>query len=93
VTGIEEESRTLNASRITPEIYPNPAKSFIAVRLPPSADRHALKIFDVSGKLAVSKVSIAQGHKQEVKISLKGINPGIYFLKLGKETKKFLVVK
>jgi len=36
-----------------------------------------------------SKVS----HKQEVTISLKGINPGIYFLKLGKETKKFLVVK
>ena len=29
----------------------------------------------------------------EMKISLKGISPGIYFLRLGKETKKFLVVK
>ena len=30
---------------------------------------------------------------REAKISLKGIKPGIYFLRLGKEPKKFLVVK
>jgi hypothetical protein len=35
----------------------------------------------------------ADRNDDAVKISLKGINPGIYFLRLGKETKKFLVVK
>jgi hypothetical protein len=55
-----------------------------------------LKIFDVTGKLIRE---IASPHKadrndrNEEIISLKGINPGIYFLRIGKETKKFLVVK
>jgi len=54
-----------------------------------------IKIFDVSGNLAkvVNKVTNAQEHKQEVRISLEGIKQGIYILRLGKETKKFLVVK
>jgi YVTN family beta-propeller protein len=94
IPGIEE-SNTLNAISLTPEIYPNPAKSFLAVRLPLSTDRQAIKIFDVSGKLikVLDKVTRAQSHKQEVRISLIGINPGIYFLKVGKETKKFIVAK
>uniref|UniRef100_A0A7C6A7Z7 T9SS type A sorting domain-containing protein n=1 Tax=candidate division WOR-3 bacterium TaxID=2052148 RepID=A0A7C6A7Z7_UNCW3 len=33
------------------------------------------------------------GTDKEIKIPLKGINQGIYFLQLGKETKKFLVAK
>jgi len=31
--------------------------------------------------------------KSEIKMPLKGMNPGIYFLQLGKETKKFIVAK
>jgi len=58
------------------------------------------KIFDVSGKM-IKEIEIlplhsAQGQNDragEVQISLKGINPGIYFLRLGTETKKFLIVK
>jgi len=93
--GIEEESTKLDAEPLTPEIYPNPARSFLAIRLPPTAYRSTLKLFDISGKLikVVNKVTSAQEHKQEVRISLKGINQGIYFLKLGTEVKKFLVVK
>jgi Secretion system C-terminal sorting domain/Beta-propeller repeat len=93
-SGIEEH-QTPDAKRFASEIYPNPAKSLLAVRLPLTADRQNLKIFDVSGKLIkiVDKVTNIQSHKQEVKISLKGINPGIYFLRLDKETKKFLIVK
>jgi hypothetical protein len=57
--------------------------------------RREIKIFDVSGKLVkvIDKVTSAQEHKQEMNISLKGINPGIYFLQVGKEVKKFLVVR
>jgi YVTN family beta-propeller protein len=88
-----EERQTLDAIRLTPEIYPNPAQSVIRVRGPFS--EKTIKMFDVSGKLirVVNNVTSAQEHKQEIRISLKGINPGIYFLRLGKETKKFLVVK
>jgi YVTN family beta-propeller protein len=94
--GIEEKT-ILEAERLIPEIYPNPAGSYLTVRLSAEwrTDHKNLKIFDVSGKLVkvADEVTSEQSHKQEIRISLKGINPGIYFLKLGKETKKFLVVK
>jgi YVTN family beta-propeller protein len=92
--GIEERS-TLDVERFTPEIYPNPARSFLAIRLPYSADRQILKIFDVSGKLVreIAFPESGRNDRNEEIISLKGINPGIYFLRLGKGTKKFLVVK
>jgi hypothetical protein len=90
-----EERGTQNAIAMTLEISPNPAKSFLAILLPLTADRQTIKIFNVSGKLVkvIDNVKSTQEHKQELRISLKGINPGIYFLKLGKETKKFIVAK
>jgi hypothetical protein len=106
--GIEEERTTLNAKRLMPEIYPNPAKSFLNIRLSPTANRQELKIFDVSGKVVReiatpasrfasqsigTRSALRNDGMREIKISLKGINPGIYFLRLGKETKKFTVVK
>jgi Secretion system C-terminal sorting domain len=105
--GIEEERPTLNATRFALDIYPNPTRSFLAIRLPLSADRQILKIFDVSGKLVNeiatptefasqsigTRSALRNDRNGEIKISLKGISPGIYFLKIGKETKKFLVVK
>ena len=103
--GIEERA-TLNASRKTLEIYPNPAKTYFTVRLPQTANSSQIRMFDVSGKLVriiklnKSKSLIESG----VRISLKGINPGFYFLQFGtvestlhpnrvQEVKKFLVVK
>jgi hypothetical protein len=75
------------------EISPNPAKSFFTIRLPQTANR--IRIFDVTGKLVKEIASASPRNDQtgEVKISLKGINPGIYFLRVGKETKKFLVLR
>ena len=89
VTGIEERS-TLNASSQTLEVYPNPAKTYFTVRLPFSADR--LKIFDVSGKLI--KVLESFGVK-ELRVPLKGINPGIYFLQINNvpTLKKLVITK
>lgn len=95
IQGIKE-CNMLNTKSLTLEIYPNPMKSFLAIRLLPTADRQTLKIFDLSGKL-VKEIEILRSAQndgmEETKISLKGINPGIYFLQLGKEPKKFLVVK
>jgi hypothetical protein len=93
--GIEENNRPIEIKCSVSEIYPNPARSFLAVRLPQTADHQMIKIFDVSGKLVkvADEVTSPQSHKQELRISLKGINSGIYFLEIGKEVKKFLVVK
>ena len=90
--GIEEkEQSTLKVSHSTLEIYPNPAKSVIRVRCPLSGKEPAnLKIFDVSGKLIgeVSTSKSAKEHNEEIRISLKGIKPGIYFCQLKGEKYK-----
>jgi large repetitive protein len=93
--GIDEESSTLKVESFTPEIYPNPAKSGMRVRCPLSVK--TVKIFDISGKLikeiaTLPSVTCNDG-RGEAKISLKGISPGIYFLQLGTEVKKFIVVR
>ena len=92
------EHETLNALRISPEIYPNPAQSVLRVRCPLSVkEKTELRIFDISGKLIKEIASPPKADRNdrigEIKISLKGINPGIYFLQVGAETKKFLVVR
>jgi hypothetical protein len=85
----------LDFEYLTPEIYPNPAKSYLAIRLPLTTDCPILKMFDVTGKLIkqIAAPSARNDRVDEIKISLKGINPGVYFLGIGKEVKKFLVVK
>ena len=97
IIGIEEEnSKVKMQSAKLLEIYPNPAKNVMRVRGPFSGK--TIKIFDISGKM-IKEIEILRSTqndekvRSEITISLKGINPGIYFLKLGKETKKFLVVK
>jgi hypothetical protein len=102
----EENSKVRIQSTKLLEAYPNPAKSYLAVRLPYNADRQNLKIFDVSGKMVKEIATFpsvfasqsigtrsALRNDTELKISLKGINQGIYFLRLGKETKKFVVTR
>jgi hypothetical protein len=75
------------------EVYPNPAKGVMRVHGPFS--EKTIKIFDICGKMIREIASTASQSRNDgaVEISLKGMNPGIYFLKLDKETKKFLVVK
>ena len=94
ILGIEEEnSKVKIQSAKLLEVYPNPAKSVLRVRCPLPVKE--IKIFDVSGKMIreIASATMLPRNDDVVKISLKGINPGIYFLRTGKETKKFLVVK
>ncbi len=90
---IEENCKPICVNRLPIEIFQNPARSVIRVRVPLAVKE--IKIFDVLGNLVkvVDKTTGSQEHKQETRISLKEINPGIYFLQLGKTTKKFLIVK
>ena len=87
--GIEEHS-TLDAINSMPEIYPNPAKSFFAIHSTASAKAPIeLKIFDLTGRV----VKALRISAPEVKINIKGVNPGVYFLQLKNVTKpKKLIV-
>jgi YVTN family beta-propeller protein len=92
ISGIEETTNP-NTIALMQEIYPNPAKGVIRVRVPLSVKE--IKIFDVSGKLIkeIASPPKADRNDSETRIVLKGINPGIYFLRLGKDTKKFIVTR
>ena len=52
--GIEEKSSKPNASRLMPEIYPNPFSKQTLIRFKPYGSRTELKIYDISGKLVKS---------------------------------------
>ncbi|MFB0509858.1 MAG: T9SS type A sorting domain-containing protein, partial [bacterium] len=93
-----EECRKHYTKYLTLEIYPNPAKSVVRVRYSWSDKgsrrlQPAIKIFDVSGKLIREIASPPKADRNDlrIEISLKGINPGIYFLQFGTEIKKFLI--
>jgi hypothetical protein len=92
-------SFTHNTKRLALDISPNPAKSVIRVRCPLSTvggvSQPRLRIFDVSGKLIkeIATPASQSRNDKELVISIKGINPGIYFLQTETEVKKFLVVK
>ena len=85
VTGIEED-RKQNVSRLILQIYPNPAKTFFIIHSP--AVVQSVKIYDVLGKLI--KAENWAEFKNEKQISLKNINPGVYFLKVNTEDTEFI---
>jgi YVTN family beta-propeller protein len=89
IPGMEEGSM-LNATSNMLKVYPNPAKAFFTLRLPQSADRSQIKIYDVTGKVVKE---LESSGKKELRISLDGIKNGIYFVKVGNEmVKEKLVV-
>ena len=92
---IQTEERIAESQAENKTYISNPVKSVLNIHCPESVKE--FKIFDVSGKLVKEIATSASQSRNdgmgETKISLKGINPGIYFLRFGTETKKFLVVK
>lgn len=76
------------------EIFPNPAKTFFTIRLPETADRSEVKIFDISGKIVGDCHAIAR-NDNTVRVSLDGIKNGVYFIKVNNEAvkDKLVVIK
>ena len=92
---IEEEYRhPLSANREPLKIVPNPASSCFAIRLPRfirtgNSFPLEVKIYNVAGKL-VRVEKFKHSKTEEPKISLKGIKPGVYILKIKTEDKEFI---
>jgi hypothetical protein len=92
LSGIEEIEIALPSARNDFVVYPNPARSFFTIRMPLTVDRSQIKIFDVTGKMVKEFKSSGVG---ELRVPLKGINPGIYFLQLNNKPilKKLAITK
>jgi len=91
VSGVEEHEITTLSADNNFEVYPNPAKGFFTIRLPQTADRSQIKIFDVAGKM-VREVRVKT---QEARVSLERIKNGVYFVQVGdkSEIKKLVIIK
>lgn len=87
---IEQETNRIT-NLPTLEIYPNPAKSYLNVHLPQTANSIPLKIYDVSGNL-IKQIEVSQ---RATRVSLSGINPGVYFVQAGSATiiRKLIITK
>jgi len=84
LNGVEEKPELLSVDPLPLEVYPNPAKSFLTIRLPRSADRSEIKIFDLSGKIVkeIRDCFPESGRNDNVvRVSLDGIKNGIYFVR------------
>jgi len=89
VIGFEEGSR-LNRGGKSTKICPNPAKSVLLVQLPPGTTSKKIKIFDSAGRL-IKELGTAKG-TSELEIPVSVLSPGVYFLYIGKEVKRFQLV-
>lgn len=80
--GVEEEEITA----IGFSIYPNPAFDFVVIKNISSQDKNC-KIYNTQGQI----VEQFQIHELETQISTKNWVKGIYFVQVGKQTKKLIV--
>jgi hypothetical protein len=80
------------------QIYPNPAKTNITIRLPSDFAAHSLEILDISGRV-VARQNIDNREGSVISLSLSGLNirqGGLYFVKVIGKTGSYtqrLVVK
>jgi hypothetical protein len=81
IPGVEENNKPLSADRLSLEVYPNPAKTYLTVRSTLNAQGYTLRLYDVTGKIVKSEGLKGKNNR----ISLDGIKNGIYFVKVGNE--------
>lgn len=76
----------LNATAV--QVYPNPATSYVKVKTS-TTDFKNLKydLFDLNGKLVLSE----KGKDTEQELSLKGLAPSVYYLKVSTNTEQKMI--
>jgi hypothetical protein len=72
-------------------MYPNPAKDFTSIELPPQTEEARIQIYDVSGrKVKETALSVTNN-----KIDLSGLNAGMYLMNIktidGQGTKTLVI--
>jgi len=70
--------------KINFEVFPNPANTYLYIKNS-ELQENGVKIIDILGKECNSNILI-----EEDKINISKLNNGIYFIKIGNETRKFI---
>jgi len=65
-------------------VYPNPASDYATIKIPDTFNNesYSLIVFDVTGK----EIKRQNGKCNDITISVKGYNMGLYFIKLRTES-------
>jgi YVTN family beta-propeller protein len=91
--GVEEEHLTSDAMGTMLELYPNPAKTYLSIRLPHTVNWLEMNIFDATGRLVMSEELSGKNNH----ISLDGIKNGVYFVSLQSQDqiviKRLVIIK
>ena len=88
---VEDSSLSIDENkRLRFDIYPNPSVEKLAIQLPTGSENATVAIFDIRGRLVVSK----KIESNTENIDLKALSKGVYTLKVSSRdkvgTKKFL---
>jgi len=84
--GVGEGRQTPEARRMTLDIRPNPCAGQAVVRTP-----FALRVYDASGSLVLSRASGVERQASSVVLDLRGQPSGVYTLRLGSATTRLVV--
>lgn len=87
IVRVEEKSEEINSRFI---IYPNPANAEITIISPTINQKEVIQMIDLAGQTVMS---IKPDYRQEIKVNLRELPTGIYFVKIGEMTEKFLIVR
>ena len=81
-----------NAGTLALQVYPNPATNGITLELADPLGAVSVGLFDLTGRLVVDQ---SFRHRERLSISLAGVPPGVYLLKVSadEETSMVKVVK
>jgi len=83
-SGMQENKTSISLDRSSLTVYPNPAKTYFNIQLPQNADCSEIKIFDITGK----QVKSEELKGKNCRVSLFGIQNGVYFVQVGDEVMK-----
>lgn len=86
-------TREIEKVNLSAAVYPNPVTNFLTLNIDDAAPSEtSYQLYDVNGEMLKSK----QITSSQTRISMSGLTPAIYFVKIyqeGKEGKTFKVVK
>lgn len=74
----------------TLSVYPNPANDILTVRMDAPAGLHQLNVTNAAGTSIKSVTVYSTGEVMTATADISGLRPGVYFIRNGKETVRFV---
>jgi|GEM_PF-5368803 len=90
VTGIDEKNTT------NVIVYPNPASDYIEIQLSESfklSESYFIKIYNTYGQCVINYELQITNYDENIRIDVSQLPVGIYFLRIGNQVEKFVVLR